>query len=520
MSRAPQTELQKAAEIGDLARVERLLESGAEVDAREPLTKARIPSMLAEEGEAAVLKAGFSLHRTPLMLAAGKGHFSVVERLLDAGAEKGEKDALGHTALTLACLKGRISVVRSLLTAGAKLKDRGPGKAPALHWAVESANRDLVHFLLESGADPNLKDARGRPALDLAATLGLLDLFELLLDADTDPTYQTRDGSTAVLSLVCSSSRVEIPKSEAFTGTYLSVQWTGNKVFAQVHLEEHSVLPVLEKLLTKGAPVESEGPYSPLSHAAMSGRPLLVKLLLEFGADPNRRSLTDGQTALDLARLMKRDEVVAMLEAVTQSRESSTIPPSSEADNWGPGLPLPNFRQAGKIRKFDKAVSDLARQIGAEISPFEQAPGALILTLAAQKDSTLLKEGLDHFRALGYLAFEPDGSTSEPQRLVCLPSSRWQDAVAVMGTNGVNFGIGPGTIVQWLEDLETRQPFELFTVTSDRLCGRFLTPIDNPNKLASEMAEFCPDLIEQGCGTVEELALSLSESDLLYFWWD
>ena len=95
----PKTTLQEAAEDGNLAKVEEILEAGYPVDERGSEPAGRIPSMLAEEGDKAVLQAGFDLGRTPLMLAIWKGHLAVVERLLEAGAERKDKDALGHTPL-------------------------------------------------------------------------------------------------------------------------------------------------------------------------------------------------------------------------------------------------------------------------------------------------------------------------------------------------------------------------------------------------------------------------------------
>jgi hypothetical protein len=34
------------------------------------------------------------------------------------------------------------------------------------------------------------------------------------------------------------------------------------------------------------------------------------------------------------------------------------------------------------------------------------------------------------------------------------------------------------------------------------------------------MYDFCPDIVDQGIGSVELLAESLVEGDRLFFWWD
>jgi ankyrin repeat protein len=52
---------------------------------------------------------------TPLIIAAGLGHFEVGQNLLDHGAKAGRKNHLGLTALTAAIRGGHKKVVKILL---------------------------------------------------------------------------------------------------------------------------------------------------------------------------------------------------------------------------------------------------------------------------------------------------------------------------------------------------------------------------------------------------------------------
>lgn len=47
-----------------------------------------------------------------------------------------------------------------------------------------------------------------------------------------------------------------------------------------------------------------------------------------------------------------------------------------------------------------------------------------------------------------------------------------------------------------------------------------LTPIKDPEGLAARMYDFCSDIVDQGCGSVESLVKRLRSSDYPYFWWD
>ncbi|MBD2446692.1 DUF4253 domain-containing protein [Nostoc sp. FACHB-152] len=84
-----------------------------------------------------------------------------------------------------------------------------------------------------------------------------------------------------------------------------------------------------------------------------------------------------------------------------------------------------------------------------------------------------------------------------------MPTTDKYDVVALHQTNGCNYGVGPGYVVQWLRELEATQPFVLTIIAHDTLEGRFLTPIQDPEGLAKSMYEFCPDIVDQGCGSLE-----------------
>ena len=121
----------------------------------------------------------------------------------------------------------------------------------------------------------------------------------------------------------------------------------------------------------------------------------------------------------------------------------------------------------------------------------------------------------------GCFVYEPDSYYGDgPEKLCILPTTDKYDAIALHRTNGCNYGVGPGYVVRWLKELELRQPFILTRIAHDTLAGRFLTPIEDPEGLAEQMYDFCEDIVDQGCGSVELLAETLAHSDRLYFWWD
>ena len=50
--------------------------------------------------------------------------------------------------------------------------------------------------------------------------------------------------------------------------------------------------------------------------------------------------------------------------------------------------------------------------------------------------------------------------------------------------------------------------------------GIYDAPPADPKELAKFLYEFCPDIVDQGVGTVRKLEKSLQKGRDLYLWWD
>jgi hypothetical protein len=64
---------------------------------------------------------------------------------------------------------------------------------------------------------------------------------------------------------------------------------------------------------------------------------------------------------------------------------------------------------------------------------------------------------------------------------------------------------------------------EVVSVTDDVVeCRVARPPLDRPAaaELAAEQYAYCPDIVDQGCGTVTALTATLQGSRYWYFWWD
>jgi ankyrin len=272
-----ETTLMTATRTGKPEALTLLLDRGAEVDARDP-----------------------EFEQTALMLAVRENHPAAVEVLLARGAavnartrlgaapefrppckgtgcgsegvginrgglpDRGRREAAqgGMTPLLYAARDGRLDAARMLVASGADLTQREANGITPLLMSILNNQLGIAAFLLEQGADPNVDDFWGRTPLfaaveyrnldmnnrdqDSPVTNGvdrapLLDFIEALLDRGADPNARTR----------------ELPPSRRWLYSLGDVSW-----------------------------VDFTG-QTPFLRAALSGDTASMRMLLEYGADPN-----------------------------------------------------------------------------------------------------------------------------------------------------------------------------------------------------------------------------------------
>lgn len=100
-----------------------------------------------------------SHYNTPLILAAVNGNLSIVEILLEYGADLNAKNRQGSTALELSCRKGFFEISKVLISRYSFLQPGGHNETGVgvaeypLHIACFEGAYEVVELLLSKGAD-------------------------------------------------------------------------------------------------------------------------------------------------------------------------------------------------------------------------------------------------------------------------------------------------------------------------------------------------------------------------------
>ncbi len=290
-----------------------------------------------------------------LFQALQKSDAASVRRLLERGADPNAR-AGGTPALMAAVLYAGADCVKLLLDRGADPNATNTAGATALMWAVPDLAKSRL--LIASGADVNArsKNTQRTPFLVAASYPGSVPVLQLLLDHGADLHAKDRIGVHA-LGRATLSADVEVVRFLVEHGCDPNEPGYGSTVrYARQYL------PSLEYLLSKGAKVEKDalsqsahwqnpqllaqwidrgadvnaatGPYhrTALMTAAASEQAgaATVRLLLEKGANPNAEDI-DGERPLDWAIYRNDRDKIAELERFGAMRghgpRQKTFPP-------------------------------------------------------------------------------------------------------------------------------------------------------------------------------------------------
>lgn len=86
------------------------------------------------------------------------------------------------------------------------------------------------------------------------------------------------------------------------------------------------------------------------------------------------------------------------------------------------------------------------------------------------------------------------------------------DVIKENNTNGANHDISTEDVIKKLEDWDSRYGIEINDVSHDRLIVKFHAMPENVESLAKEIYQFCPDVIDQHFGCMDEMVEMMEEA--------
>ncbi|XP_071111894.1 serine/threonine-protein phosphatase 6 regulatory ankyrin repeat subunit A-like [Haliotis cracherodii] len=226
--------------------------------------------------------------RTPMMIAAQKGHRQVFDLLVTQGAEVFLVDDNRNNILHVACLGGHVDMVKYVLSQKvADINSRGKyGRTPMM-MAAEKGHRQVFDLLMTQGADVSLVDDNRNDILHVACLGGHVDMVKYVLSQKVaDINSRGQYGRTPLMATAEKGHRQVFDLLVTQGADVSLVDENRNNILHVACLGGH-VHMVKYVLSQKDADINSRGKYgwTPLMMAVGAGHRQVFGLFMSQGAD-------------------------------------------------------------------------------------------------------------------------------------------------------------------------------------------------------------------------------------------
>ena len=368
-----------------------------------------------------------------LFLTASGGHLDCLKLVLENGACPDFWDSkTDETVLSVACSKGHTDIVAYLVqnveSCNVELRVRGDMHTP-LHAASKTGQTDCVQVLLDRGVDVDVRDSFGYTPLMFASKGGFPDVVKILLGAGAKADLKTRIRKETAFCFAMEGEHAECVRlllvacpedaENNFRGGLLPLH----------HVIRGQKVEVACSIIDAGVDVNKpDGLWTPLHLALEVGNPMLVRILMDCGAEVNTPLPLPKEVTLLMLAVCKNSKV--MVETLCRH-------PTCNSDQFDE-LGRTALYLAAKFGYEDCAAVLISE--GADVDAYAQhmlevqvsqrvAPAATPIHAAIMYDQprvavTLIGAGCDVEKSVLY---QEDSTSSEfnPIQVACVKNVLW-----------------------------------------------------------------------------------------------
>ncbi len=153
---------------------------------------------------------------------------------------------------------------------------------------------------------------------------------------------------------------------------------------------------------------------------------------------------------------------------------------------------------------------------------YDQVPAEGIVLLTKQNQGRrVLPELRSIVAGTGFRAYVlDDGFGHGPDKLAIARVQSDREFLAIVRPDGINYDIDHEQVMSKYACWESEYSLGLVGAGNDWVEAAIGEPPKSWDSFAQEVFEFCPDVVEQGTGSVEALSSEMRRESRLYLWWD
>jgi hypothetical protein len=190
----------------------------------------------------------------------------------------------------------------------------------------------------------------------------------------------------------------------------------------------------------------------------------------------------------------------------------------------------PNAEELAKIIKFDRRIliivkeetqDRIGRLVGFDSEGYQiNAPG-IVVSVPEDKTDHVLASLRRKLHPLNYMPFVVEMNDGlKIDRIGILKGYDQYEILRIMNTAGDDYDISNQDIIDRLKDWEKISSFDIIGADSEWVEVEFKAMPKDLNAFVEEVYDFCPDSVDQGQGSIAELAKEILKTKRLFLWWD
>jgi hypothetical protein len=94
------------------------------------------------------------------------------------------------------------------------------------------------------------------------------------------------------------------------------------------------------------------------------------------------------------------------------------------------------------------------------------------------------------------------------------------DILRIAQSDAINYDMMTEDLIKKLQQYDLEFGIDIFHAETDTIEFNLLSTPGNITAFAKDLYEFCPDIVDQGVGSITELEKEIRKSNKVYLWWD
>ncbi len=209
---------------------------------------------------------------------------------------------------------------------------------------------------------------------------------------------------------------------------------------------------------------------------------------------------------------------------------SATISAIRSRGTATPVILTPAAEELARILKFDRKVffmvkeervDRISRLIGFDEEGYQIIAPGIAVSVPEDKTDQVLSSLRKKLLPLKYMPFVVEMNAGlKIDKIGILKGTDQYEILRIMHTDGDDYDISNQDVIDRLKEWEINSPFDILGADGDWVEIEFKILPKDLKAFVEEVYDFCPDAVDQGPGSIAELAKEIQKTKKLFLWWD